>query len=111
MAMQHATVSAPVRRRKSALHRTTAGDIVIAAIVTLLTLTMLYPFLNLVFQSFSSNVAITASGGMMFWPTDFTIENYVYVLKYPNVWQAYKNTVFITVMGTSLSLVMTTLGG
>ena len=38
MAMQHATVSAPVRRRKSALHRTTAGDIVIAAIVTLLTL-------------------------------------------------------------------------
>ena len=111
MAMQHATVSAPVRQRKSALHRTTAGDIVIAAIVTLLTLTMLYPFLNLVFQSFSSNVAITASGGMMFWPTDFTIENYVYVLKYPNVWQAYKNTVFITVMGTSLSLVMTTLGG
>ena len=40
-----------------------------------------------------------------------TFDNYVYVFKYPNVWQAYKNTIFITVVGTSLSLLLTSMGG
>lgn len=99
------------KARKSRLHRTTWSDLLIAGIVTLLVFSMLYPFVNLLFQSLSSNAAISAANGMMLWPTEITFDNYIYVFKYPNVWQSYKNTIFITVIGTSLSLLLTTMGG
>lgn len=99
------------KARKSRLHRTTWSDLLIAGIVTLLVFSMLYPFINLLFQSLSTNAAISAANGMMLWPTEITFDNYIYVFKYPNVWQSYKNTVFITVIGTSLSLLLTTMGG
>lgn len=99
------------KARKSRLHRTTWSDLLIAGIVTLLVFSMLYPFVNLLFQSLSTNAAISAANGMMLWPTEITFDNYIYVFKYPNVWQSYKNTVFITVIGTSLSLLLTTMGG
>ncbi len=98
-------------KQKSRLHHTTPVDILIAAIVSVLAFSMLFPFVNLVFQSISTNAAITASNGVMLWPRDITLENYRYVFMYPNVWQAYKNTLFITAVGTIISLVMTTLGG
>lgn len=99
------------KARKSRLHRTTWSDLLIAGIVTLLVFSMLYPFVNLLFQSLSTNAAISAANGMMLWPTGITFDNYIYVFKYPNVWQSYKNTIFITVIGTSLSLLLTTMGG
>lgn len=99
------------KAQKSRLHRTTWSDLLIAGIVTLLVFSMLYPFVNLLFQSLSTNAAISAANGMMLWPTEITFDNYIYVFKYPNVWQSYKNTVFITVIGTSLSLLLTTMGG
>lgn len=99
------------KARKSRLHRTTWSDLLIAGIVTLLVFSMLYPFVNLLFQSLSTNAAISAANGMMLWPTEITFDNYIYVFKYPNVWQSYKNTIFITVIGTSLSLLLTTMGG
>lgn len=110
MSTVHHVVSIRLKQ-KSRTHRITPVDVIIAAIVTLLAFSMLYPFVNLIFQSISSNAAITASEGMMLWPKEITLENYRYVFMYPNVWQSYKNTIFITLAGTSLSLVMTTLGG
>ena len=99
-----------IAKHKGRLNHTTAGDVVIAAIVTLLSFSMLYPFVNIVFQSLSTNAAITASNGMMLWPTEVTFDNYRYVFSYPNVWNAYKNTLFITFVGTILSLTLTTMG-
>lgn len=110
MSVKNTAVIVPPRR-KSKLNRTTASDVVIVVFVSLLAFSMLYPFLNLVMQSFSPNWVITESNGMLLWPKAFTIDNYIYVVKYPNVWNSYRNTIFVTVVGTSLSLVMTTLGG
>lgn len=107
MTMKCATAPASKRR----LYRTTIWDWLIAGVVSLLVLSMLYPFVNLLFQSLSTNAAISAANGMMLWPRELTFDNYVYVFKYPNVWQAYKNTIFITVVGTSLSLLLTSMGG
>ena len=98
-------------RAHSKLHHVTIGDVLIVAFLTLLTFSMFYPFLNLVFQSLSTNAAITKAEGMMLWPSEITFDNYRYVFHYNNVWQSYKNTIFITIIGTSLSLVLTTMGG
>lgn len=110
--MSTQAVRQPVRRRKGrSLRRTTFGDVVIVLIVSLLGFSMLYPFYNLIIQSVCPNWVITQANGVLFWPKEITLENYKYVIIYPNVWISYKNTIFVTVVGTSLSLVMTTLGG
>ncbi len=99
------------QKKKSRLHRMTFTDWVILAVVGILCLSMLYPFVNLVFQSLSPDWVITKAKGMLLWPEALTLENYVYVLNYPNTFNAYKNTIVITLLGTSLSLVVTSLGG
>ena len=76
-----------------------------------LCITMLYPFVNLIFQSISPDWVITEANGMVLYPKSITFENYVYVLNYPNTFNAYKNTIFITLMGTALALTVTSLGG
>ncbi len=97
--------------KKSKLRRLTPGDWVIMVFVGILCFTMFYPFVNLIFQSISPDWVITEANGMVLWPKSVSLENYVYVVTYPNTWNAYKNTIFITVMGTALSLVVTSLGG
>ncbi len=110
--MQHAKVTNPTgKSKKGRLHHFGVGDAIIYIVVSLLGFSMLYPFLNLIFQSVSPNWVITEANGMLFYPKEVTFENYIYVFKYPNVWNSYKNTIFVTVVGTSLSLVLTTLGG
>ncbi len=111
--MTSAKTAAPLtkKRKKSYLNHTTFGDVVIVIIVSLLGLSMLYPFVNLAFQSVSPNWVITEANGMMLYPKEITFDNYEYVLAYPNVWPSYQNTIFVTVVGTAISLVMTTLGG
>lgn len=98
-------------QKKSRLHHITVGDVVIYVVVSILGFSMLYPFVNLLFQSVSPNWVVTEANGMLLWPKEVTFANYVYVFNYPNVWNSYKNTIFVTVVGTSLSLVMSTLGG
>ena len=102
---------APQKAKKSRLHRITIGDVIIYVVVSILGFSMLYPFVNLIFQSVSPNWVITEANGMLLWPKEVTFANYQYVFHYPNVWNSYKNTNFVTVMGTSLSLVLTTMGG
>lgn len=102
---------APQKAKKSRLHRITIGDVIIYVVVSILGFSMLYPFVNLIFQSVSPNWVITEANGMLLWPKEITFANYQYVFHYPNVWNSYKNTIFVTVVGTSLSLVLTTMGG
>ena len=45
--------------------RVTFGYILLLAVLTLLCLTMLYPFINLLFQSFSKASDIVAANGLM----------------------------------------------
>lgn len=89
----------------------TFADYVITVVVAILCFSMLYPFVNLIFQSISPDWVITEAKGMVLYPKSITLENYVYVLNYPNTFNAYKNTIFITIVGTALSLFVTGLGG
>ncbi len=68
-------------------------------------LAMLYPFVYLVAQSFSSAEAIIA-GKVSIWPVDFSLDTYVYVLTNNNsiFLRNYANTIVYSVLGTALAL-------
>jgi putative aldouronate transport system permease protein len=49
-------------------------------------------------------------GNFLIWPDRFSISTYQYVLANPRIPRAYSNTLFITVAGTVISMVLTTMG-
>lgn len=67
----------------------------------------LFPFVNIVAQSFSSNAAIVA-GRVSLWPVGFNTTTYEAVASDPMFWRNYQNTVVYTVVATAISLVLTT---
>ncbi|QCB95164.1 carbohydrate ABC transporter permease [Cellulomonas shaoxiangyii] len=68
---------------------------------------MLYPFLTVVAQSFSSEDAIR-SGEVSFWPVGFNLNTYRAVAENSLFWGNYRNTVVYTVVGTTIAMVLTT---
>ncbi|MFC0672620.1 carbohydrate ABC transporter permease [Brachybacterium hainanense] len=68
----------------------------------------LYPFLNIIAQSLSSEAAIMA-GRVTLIPIGFNIETYKVVMSDRLFWINYKNTVVYTVVATAISLVLTTM--
>ena len=90
--------------------RVTFGYILLLAVLTLLCLTMLYPFINLLLQSFSKASDIVAANGLMLYPRSFQLDAYRYLLQYSYLAVSYQNTVIITLAGTAMSMVMTILG-
>lgn len=68
----------------------------------------LYPFINVVAQSFSSESYIN-SGQVNLIPKGFNVETYEKVLSDTMFWINYKNTVVYTVAGTIISMFLTTI--
>jgi len=97
-------------RRKTGAHRASRGDRtfqwVAIGIVSLLTLLILLPMINVVSASFSSSSAVNA-GRVLLLPVDATLNNYMTILNYKSVWLGYRNTVFYTVVGTFINVVLT----
>ena len=69
---------------------------------------MLYPFITVLAQSFSSSGAIKA-GLVSAWPVEFNIDTYKAVGQNDMFWRNYRNTVVYTVVGTTIAMVLTTL--
>lgn len=92
--------------------RTSKGDRVFhfltVAIVSLLTLLVLLPLINILACSFSEPSAVGA-GRVLLWPVDFTLDNYHLIFKYQDVWIGYRNTIFYTVAGTLINVAMSLL--
>ncbi|UVY85678.1 carbohydrate ABC transporter permease [Brachybacterium sp. NBEC-018] len=73
----------------------------------LLCAVMLYPFVMLLAQSFSSAGAISA-GKVNLLPVDPNLDTYRAVANNDTFWRSYGNTVLYTVIGTSIAMVLTT---
>ena len=90
--------------------RMSAGDriftVINAAILILIFIITLYPLIYVVSASISSPDAV-ASGKMLLWPVDVTLDGYKYILKYNDIWLGYANTIFYTVVGTIVNLFFT----
>jgi putative aldouronate transport system permease protein len=68
---------------------------------------VLYPFLNILARSFSSEQYIVA-GQVNLWPRGFNVTTFGHVLSDRVFWLNYRNTVFYTVTATTVSMVLTT---
>ncbi len=76
-------------------------------LLVLLCVVMLYPFITVLAQSFSSAGAIKA-GQVSFWPVGFNVDTYVAVMSNGTFWRNYGNTVLYTVVGTTIAMTLTT---
>lgn len=77
------------------------------ALLIVMSLLMLYPFITVLAQSFSSVGAIRA-GLVNIWPVGFNVETYQAVVENALFWRNYRNTVVYTVVGTVIAMVLTT---
>ena len=76
------------------------------AIVGTLVLIVLYPMVYVVSASFSTASMVT-SGKVWFFPVKPTLFNYAMVLRYRVVYLGYRNTIFYTIFGTMINVVLT----
>ncbi len=81
-------------------------EAVMYMLVTLVALTMIFPLLNIIALSFSSERAVV-SNEVGIWPVEFTTNTYVQVVKTTPIFLAIKNTVVLTVVGTAISMFCT----
>lgn len=75
-------------------------------IVTLFSLYCLFPFVSVISSSFSTEVSIIQEGYSL-WPKDFTLEAYKLIFKDDTIYRAYGVTIFVTVVGTVLAMLVT----
>jgi len=75
-------------------------------LLSIITLTMFLPLLNVFAQTFSSPFAIDR-GAVMFWPVEFTTIYYQYVFQDASIWRAFGISVYITILGTFINIAAT----
>ena len=80
--------------------------IIITIILTLFCIIVLYPCIYVISASFSSGDAVQA-GKVVLWPVDLSIEGYKTVFNTSDVWIGFRNSLFYTIVGTSINIVMT----
>ena len=96
-----------VKRKKS----TSSDDVfnaILVAIVILWLAIVLYPLIYIVSCSFSSGAAVSG-GKVLLWPVEPGIGGYKIVFSHKAVWSGYANTIFYTVFGSIISLIVTML--
>lgn len=87
----------------------TGWNVLFSIILCLISLLMLIPLILVVIVSFSSEGSI-ALKGFSFFPTEWTLEGYLYLAKMGDqILASYKITIIITLVGTLMSLFVMTM--
>ena len=81
---------------------------VVYAIMVLVLLVCLIPFLSIISLSLSDPIAVV-NGEVFVVPVGFSVEAYRQIFTYPNFFNAYLTTIIYTVFGTAISLFVMTL--
>lgn len=76
--------------------------------LTFCLLVVLYPLVYIVSASFSDPLAVT-SGRVWLFPVDFTLRGYEVTFQNPQIITGYLNSLFYTVFGTLISVILTVL--
>jgi putative aldouronate transport system permease protein len=99
-------------RGKTSLRRRSRGERIFAVVngilLTGFTLMCLIPFLHVIGSSFASPGEL-ATRPFVLIPREFTLNAYRYVLSTPTIFRAMGVSIFVTVVGTFLSLLVTAL--
>jgi putative aldouronate transport system permease protein len=78
------------------------------AFLSLLSLSMILPFIHIAAKSLSSEAFVLAKE-VYFWPKGFTLSSFQYVLENRQFFYSFTNSVFLAVVGTALSMAITIL--
>ena len=95
--------------KRNRLKKFTAGDGVILAILSLLALSILYPFYNAVLVSFVPNTVYLRHQGIMIIPPKVSFDAYIFTFKSVLIWIGYKNSILVTLFGTTYNMILTIL--
>ena len=87
--------------------RLTPAKVLMAVVLTLLTLTMLVPLLNILAKSISHPDLVGGLKGYHILPKGFSLINYQVILSQPIVVRSVLNSVFITCTGVAINIVLT----
>lgn len=85
------------------------SSVCINAIMVFVLLVVLVPMLNLVAKSFSDPAKVAGMPGRQIIPAGFSLINYEIIFSNPAIWRALLNSVFITVVGVALNVVVTSM--
>ena len=81
-------------------------DAVVHLILILISVSILYPLLHTIAVSFSDSYNVM-SNNVLVLPRGFNLESYAYLLSNQKVPRAFLNTVYYTVLGVSINMLMT----
>ena len=85
-------------------------DVFNVLLLSLITLIALYPFLYVVFVSFSNANEYAAYTGIVYKPVGFSLAAYKAVFSNKDIYTGYMNTLFYVVVGTACNVIMTSIG-
>ncbi len=83
-------------------------DVLNITLLTLLMIATIYPFLYVIFASFSDAPSLIKHRGLLVQPLNFSTEAYKAVFRKPDVLTGYLNTIIYVVFGTVISVLLTT---
>lgn len=83
-------------------------DIIVWIVVAFAVIVTAYPFLYVVSVAFSDGAAV-ARGDVYLFPVGFSLETFKMVMNYDQLWVAYGNSIFYTIVGTICNVVFTCL--
>ncbi|GIN72556.1 sugar ABC transporter permease [Bacillus sp. J14TS2] len=80
-------------------------DLINKILVGFLTLIIVYPLIFVISASISDPAAVS-TGKMWLWPVDVTFAGYKRVFQNDAIWLGYRNTIFYTIVGTIIHLIV-----
>lgn len=80
--------------------------VLITMFMTAFFIIVLYPCIFVISASFSSGSAVN-TGKVVLFPVDFSLEGYKIVMNTKTVWIGFRNSLFYTIAGTAINIVMT----
>ncbi len=95
-----------MNKKKKKFH---LSDLILNLAMLLVALTMLIPILNLLAKSISTPASVPYMKGYQIWPSGFDLINYEIIFSNQVVWTALKNSLFITVVGVLVNVLVTTM--
>lgn len=77
-------------------------------VLVVLLLIVAYPIIYVLSNSFSSGIAVS-SGRVLLWPVEPSLKGYEVIFAYKSVWVGFANSIFYTVCGTTINMVLSVL--
>lgn len=94
--------------KKNRIRRFSIGDGILLLIMSLLSFSVLLPFYNAVLVSLVPQ-AVYVRSPLLLWPKQVIWDNYRFIFDFRLIWHGIGNSIFITVVGTLYSMLLTVL--